>query len=137
MKFVQHRTTVFGAILSVLFAASVWQYIRQEAGINSPQGSRLYWDVGYPALIAGSGLIGAVFPSRPWRWGVLVIATQFVLSLITLEGEANLWPIGLVLHLAMMVPTVGASYLGVWLRAAASYLGAWIRWLWHNFRHGS
>jgi hypothetical protein len=74
-----------------------------------------YWTIAYPAAIALSGLLGALFPERPWRWTALLMFMQFVVMF--LGGSAlGLLPLGLILMAVLTLPAATLASLCAWAR---------------------
>jgi len=77
----------------------------------------VYWTVAYPVAIVLSGLLGLFYPKWAWRWPLALFVFQFV-GMVVRSGElGNLWPLGLLLFIALSVPGILAAQAAAWLRA--------------------
>lgn len=73
--------------------------------------SGTYWTIFYPAAIVVCGLLGYLFPDRPWRWCLALFAAQFA-TMAVLAGEVgSLAPLGLILFGVLSLPAIGAAQL--------------------------
>jgi hypothetical protein len=96
----------------------VWLASTYYANWSDPQSASFYWKGSYPLLIVLSGILGMIFPDRPWRWALYLISAQFGMGIITATGGLNLLPIGVIIHLLMALPLLMSSYAGAWISRA-------------------
>ena len=69
----------------------------------------------YPAAIAVCGVLGFLFPDRPWRWALILMFMQ--LPVMSLNGAGDsLLPLGLILVAVLSLPGIGLGQLGAMLR---------------------
>jgi peptidoglycan/LPS O-acetylase OafA/YrhL len=66
----------------------------------------LYWMVGYPLLIAFSGVLGFLYSSRAWRWGIWMMAGQILPAIFNPTSDLNLLPFGLFVLFILAVPLI-------------------------------
>ena len=114
-KAIRSRRGWYGATTSILFSVMVWLVAYWYWEAHDHQAKIGFYRVIYPLLGIGSILAGAIFRAQPWRWGVLIMATQFTILMITSQSYRNLWPIELLIYSVLAIPTVAASYFGAWL----------------------
>ena len=62
-----------------------------------------YWLVGYPIFVVAAGALGWVFPLRPWRWAVTIMAVQ-CFPLLFSGSDHSLAPLGAILLLMLSLP---------------------------------
>ena len=74
-----------------------------------------YWTIAYPVAIALSGLLGYLFPDRPWRWAALLTFMQFVVMFLGGSG-LGLLPLGLILMAILALPAAALASLCAWVR---------------------
>ena len=80
-----------------------------------------YWTITYPAALALSGLLGFIFPERPWRWALTVMFVQ--LPVMSLGGSGfSLLPMGLIMAAVLALPGTGLGYLCALARRKTSDL---------------
>ncbi len=94
---------------------TVWVVSAYVSNWSDPQSAVFYWKISYPILIIFSGILGIIFPDRPWRWALYLIAAQLVMGILSVKGGLNLLPIGIVIHAIIALPCVLLSYGGGWL----------------------
>ena len=119
----ENRTTVksFPYILSILIGAGTWWIVGLWSGIEEAWDGGLYWSIGIPAMAVGALCIGIKWPSKPWRWGLLLGAGQAIALFIqTFPDIPNLWPVSLVIFAVLSLPLVLAAWLGSFLRRKRS-----------------
>jgi hypothetical protein len=112
------RSTVLPAVLAVIAGAANWEYTKEIAQAREPWDAPLYWQVAYPTLLLAAFLLGMAWRDRPWRWAVLLMASQAIWALVSaviLDGIPNLFPLGLVMFALLTVPCVLATYAGRWV----------------------
>lgn len=77
----------------------------------------VYWTVAYPAAIVLSALLGLLYPKWAWRWPLALFVFQFV-GMVVRSGElGNLWPLGLLLFIALSVPGILVALGAAWFRS--------------------
>jgi hypothetical protein len=109
------KHNLIGVFLTALFGIAVWVIFWMTVGKTDPQSYIPYWKFGYPLFMAASCALGYVFYERPWQWGTVIILSQFVLGLLVLGGDLNLWLIGIVVHVFLAIPLILGGYLGRWI----------------------
>lgn len=95
--------------------AIVWTVFKLIAYPQDPTELISYWQIGYPTSILLSGVMGLIFPARPWRWGTYIIWVQFVMGLITTKGDWNLLPPGIIFYAFLTIPCIIFGYIGAWI----------------------
>jgi len=101
--------------LALGLGAVVWSVFKVIAHTQDPTELLSYWQIGYPVSILLSGIMGLIFPDRPWRWGTYIIWVQFVMGLIITKGDLNQLSLGIVFYMLLTVPCIGLGYAGAWV----------------------
>jgi peptidoglycan/LPS O-acetylase OafA/YrhL len=97
--------------IAVVFGAALWFIASALVGKREAWDASAYWALAYPAAILVSGLLGYLYPERPWRWAIALFEAQ-ALAMGIRNGElGNLFPLGMVLFAAIAVPGVVAATL--------------------------
>lgn len=106
----------WGWIASFVAGVVFWTAMAIVGGRSEPWDSGLYWVAGYPLGLLLAGVLGALFPHRPWRWG---LAFTFAQMPVILAGGSGfgLLPLGIVLMAILAVPPMLTAKLGAWLHA--------------------
>lgn len=104
-----------GWILSFGTGTVLWAVMTAVAGQREPWDSGLYWSAAYPLALLAAGVLGALFPRRPWRWAVALIFAQLPVMLLGGSG-LGLLPLGFIALAALALPPMVAARLGAWLR---------------------
>lgn len=77
----------------------------------------IYWTAAYPVSLALCGLLGILWPLKPWRWALALFLAQFV-GMAVRNGEVgSLAPLGLILFAVLSLPGMLVAQLGARLRA--------------------
>jgi hypothetical protein len=104
----------FKHLLALLSGVMVWSLFKVITNSQDPTAEIVYWKVGYPISILLSGILGILFPERPWRWAFYVIWSQFCLGLITHKGDLNLLPPGVIVYMFLTIPCILSGQIGAW-----------------------
>jgi hypothetical protein len=87
-----------------------WMVARMEAWDHWS-----YWYVSLPLMIIFAYFAGFLGKSRPWRWPLVMLLVQLVVSLTLLSGgPLNLLPLGVVAFVILAVPAFIAAWVGGW-----------------------
>jgi hypothetical protein len=103
-------------LLAVAAGAAVWIAVSAASGRREAWDSSLYFSLGVPVICVLSLVLALLSPARPWRWGVLPLAGQFVAMLVS-QGPGNLLPLGVIVFGVLSLPSVATAWLGAWLAA--------------------
>lgn len=77
-------------------------------GRREPWDSSAYWTVSYPVAIALAGVLGYVFPEKPWRWALVLMFTQIAVMIVGGSGF-GLLPLGVILLAVLSLPGVALA----------------------------
>jgi hypothetical protein len=66
--------------------------------------SSLWWWLEYPLMLLASWILGHYFPHRAWRLGTVMMAVNFVATLMFVPGAGNLLPIATIIYCLMTIP---------------------------------
>lgn len=101
--------------LAIVTGGVIWLGLALATGTGDPMSREPYWWFGYPAMVLMSCLLGFLFKERSWRYGIYMLASQFIIGLWTAGGDLNLLPLGLVVFAVLAVPTALAGVFGAFL----------------------
>ena len=96
---------------------ALWITTTLLGGRAEPWDSGWYWTISYPLSLIGAAVLGYVFPSRPWRWALVLVYSQ-ALVLAASGSGFGLLPPGLVLLAILCLPAIGLAKLGARVRLA-------------------
>jgi hypothetical protein len=100
-----YSIAILGGLLLMFAAAEV-------SGRREAWDSGIYWAVFYPISIVACGILGYLFPERPWRWALAFFLGQCVGMLLRNGEIGNLFPLGLILFGILSLPGVAIAKLG-------------------------
>lgn len=106
--------------ISIKTGLLFWFLVSFSSGNAEPRDSSNYFSLVYPLALLTSALLGAVFPTRAWLWGVLMMLSQ-VPVVAMLSGVGPLLFAGLAYAAALAVPAAGVSALAGYLRQRVSH----------------
>lgn len=95
-------------IAAAICGALVWILISALTRQTEAWDSGLYFSLGIPLLCGVSFYFGYKNPVRPWRWGLLPGAGQFLWMIIA-HGPGNLLPLGVIAFGILSIPGVLAA----------------------------
>src|SRR2546423_1275816 len=102
-------------LTSIMLGLALWTVAAMLGKHAEPWDAPGYWTIAYPAAIALSGLLGYLFPERPWRWAALLMLMQ--LAVMFMGGsDFSLLPLGLVLLAVLTLPAAALASLCARLR---------------------
>ncbi len=104
-----------GYVAALVLGLALWFAFAAIAGRREPWDGPGYWSIAWPLGIALSGLLGWLFPQRPWRWALVLFWSQMLQMALAGSG-LGLWPLGLALLTALAVPGMLAAKLAARLR---------------------
>jgi len=110
------RTALPLAIAAVAGVA-LWLGASLISGKREAWDAAIYWTAAYPLAVILSGLLGFLFPQRPWRWALALFLFQFVGMAIRNGELGGLWPLGLIMFSVLSVPGILLALGASWLRA--------------------
>lgn len=91
--------------ISIVAGVVLWTLTAAIGGRTEPWDAPGYWSVAYPLAIALAGVLGYVFPQRPWRWAVVLMFMQGAVMLFSGSG-LGLLPLGLIVLGVLSLPAV-------------------------------
>lgn len=103
-----NRRAAFAYGLAAVAGMVLWFATSMVSGRREPWDSSVYWTVSYPLAIALAGVLGYLFPERPWRWAVVIILMQMVVMIAGGSGF-GLLPLGLILLSVLALPGVAVA----------------------------
>jgi phosphoglycerol transferase MdoB-like AlkP superfamily enzyme len=99
------------SILAFLFGVFVWMVVKYLLVVNDPQSDIRYWLYGYSLLLVISFSM-SIIHGKPWLWTVSLISSQLFAGIVLRNGDLNQLPIGIVVHVLIMLPCLLLSLLG-------------------------
>jgi hypothetical protein len=103
------------AIASIAGMA-LWFAASAVAGRQEAWDAGIYWSLFYPLAIGACGLLGYLFPERPWRWPVALFLAQCVAMMLRSGEIGNLFPLGVFLFGVLSLPGVAVARFGARVR---------------------
>jgi hypothetical protein len=106
-------------ILSIPAGLLLWSAAAYVSEKREPWDSDLYWTLFYPLAVLLSGIFGAIFGERPWRWALCVIFAQLAVMAASGPGSGSnlgLLPLGAMMLAILSVPAIGLALLAAKLR---------------------
>lgn len=101
-------------LIAVTSGVLTWITVSAVSGRTEAWDSGLYYSAGMPVVCIVSMALGFFEPMRPWRWGVVPLAGQFLWMLLT-QGIGNLLPLGIVVFGVLSVPSTIAARIGAFV----------------------
>lgn len=108
-------STPLACTVALVGSLALWLATSALSGRREPWDWSGYWTVSYPMALLLAGVLGALFPQRPWRWALVVIFSQMIVMLFGGSG-LGLLPLGLILLGVLSLPAIAAAKFGAWLR---------------------
>ena len=111
------RWPVVPYAIAAIAGVALWIGASVISGKREAWDAAIYWTAAYPIAVVVSGLLGFLFPQRPWRWALALFLFQFVGMAIRNGELGGLWPLGLVMFAVLSIPGILLARLAAWLRA--------------------
>ena len=103
--------------VAAVAGVALWIAASALSGRREAWDADIYWTVAYPVALASCGLLGVLWPQKPWRWALALFLGQFA-GMALRNGEmGNLAPLGLVLFAVLSLPGMLVAQLGARFRA--------------------
>ncbi len=113
---------IFAVAAAIGTGVVVSEIVRVYATRRDLMDDPIFWQVGYPASAFASLFLGIACPRRPWRWPLVLFATQAVWQLAVYSaryGVPNLFPLTFFVFALLSLPCIAVAYLGGWLARLA------------------
>src|SRR5690606_32750658 len=101
--------------ISLTAGLVLWSATAIVADGREPWDAESYWSASYPLAVVLAGVLGALFPDRPWRWALALMLSQIVVLAVNAR-DLSLLPAGVILLGILSLPAVGLAKLGAWIR---------------------
>ena len=101
--------------VAVIAGVGSWLYIAAVSGRREPWDDEIYFTAVMPALGLVAGVLGALVPDKPWRWGLVPFGAQAATAFVQ-NPTANLLPLGLIAFAIFGGICAIPAYLGASLR---------------------
>jgi peptidoglycan/LPS O-acetylase OafA/YrhL len=109
--------SVLPVAIAAVAGVVLWIAASVMSGKREAWDADIYWTVAYPVALALCGLLGIVWPRKPWRWALALFLFQFVGMAIRNGELGGLWPLGLILLAVLSLPGMLVAQLGARFRS--------------------
>jgi hypothetical protein len=106
-------------LIATVGGLALWTTTALLGGRAEPWDTGLYWTISYPLALIGATVLGYVFPSRPWRWALVLVYSQVFVLMVSGSGF-GLLPLGLVLLAILCLPAFALAKFGAHIRLRVS-----------------
>ena len=103
--------------MAAIAGMALWFVAVAVTGKREPWDHDFYWSAVYPLAMVACGVLGGLYPVRPWRWALTLFLGQFVAMVIRNGELGGLWPMGMLLFCVLGVPGMLLGHLAAWGRA--------------------
>jgi hypothetical protein len=100
--------------VAALIGVAIWVAIAAISGKREAWDSDIYFSVGMTVACVASFVLGSIEPERPWRWGALPFAGQFV-AMLAMAGVGSLLPLGVIMFGVLSIPAILTARLGAFV----------------------
>ena len=115
---------LLAALVSITAGAALWIWAAAAGHKVEAWDGPYYFSRVVPALWVVAAICGLLAPRMPWRWPVLMYATQFVIMVTRTKGAVGpLAPLGLIMMAVLAAITMVPAYLGSFVRRRYSRSG--------------
>lgn len=97
-------------LVASLAGAASWFIVVAIVGDRDPMSHAEYLAVGYPLLLIVATVLGWKLGPSAWHSGLWMLGTQLLIGFVTISGNFNLLPLGLLIFLVL---AAGCSVLAV------------------------
>jgi len=98
--------------IAIAAGMAIWFIASIVAGKREAWDAGIYWSLFYPIAILGCGVLGNLFPERPWRWALALFLAQCLAMALKTGEISNLFPLGLVMFGVLSLPAMAAAHFG-------------------------
>jgi len=102
--------------ISIFIGIMFWIIVTNFTGESEAWDSLLYFIIGLPVLAVINVVLGAAFPIRPWRWGILSTFSQSIPMVLQSDGNWMFLPVTIIVFTTISIPIVLANNFGCYLR---------------------
>lgn len=102
--------------VAIIAGMALWFAASAVAGRREAWDAGIYWSLFYPLSIGGCGLLGYLYPERPWRWAVALFVAQCAAMMLRNGEIGNLFPLGVILFGVLSLPGVAVAKAGAKFR---------------------
>jgi len=95
---------VVPTVIALALGAALWILGGVASGRKEPWDTGVYWSAIYPLSMLGSAAFARWIPAHAWRWALWIFLGQFVGATLKAGEVSNLWPIAVVMFVALSVP---------------------------------
>lgn len=98
--------TLLPCSMAALAGLALWAAAALLTGKREPWDGQAYWLLAYPLALLVAGVLGYLFPERPWRWALTLFEVQFIAQCVRNGEPGNLWPLGMILFAVIALPAM-------------------------------
>jgi hypothetical protein len=110
---------ILSALIAVTCGSGLWIWAADASGKLEAWDGPLYFSRVVPALGVIAGCCGFLAPRHPWRWPLLIYASQFAVMVARAEGPIGaLALVGFIMMAVIALVSAGPAYLGAFARSA-------------------
>ena len=110
------RKVALPITVAAIAGTALWVAASVLSGKREAWDADLYWTAAYPVSLALCGLLGILWPHKPWRWALALFLFQFVGMAIRSGEVGSLAPLGLILFAVLSLPGMLVAHLGARFR---------------------
>ena len=110
-------------VLTASVAAATWLAPWLLLGRKEAWDHWTYFTVSIPIMSALAGYAAFHARSRPWRWPLTLVVSQFATALL-LNGFGNLLPLGIIVFAILAVPMAITAAIAAWVARRRERQGA-------------
>ncbi len=103
-------------VVSVIAGLAIWWGVSAFVHDVDPMQHKEYIEIGYPLLLVFSVALGLRYGASAWHCGIWMFGGQLLMGLFTINCDLNLWPIGLLIFVALAALCCVAALIGAFLR---------------------
>lgn len=97
--------------IAAIGGVALWTLTAFIGGRAEPWDAGLYWVASYPLALLAALVLGYFFPSRPWRWALVLIFSQLPVLLVS-GASFGLLPLGIIMLAFLSLPALALAAFG-------------------------
>jgi len=95
--------------LSITTGMTLWLVTSLMSGKREAWDTNEYWTIAFPLCFLVTGILGAVFPEKAWRWGLIIFLSQLPAMMIRNGEIGNLFPLGIIVLCFYSLPAMAIA----------------------------
>lgn len=101
-------------LAAIVGGTALWTIASLVEARPEPWDSSSYWAIYLPVAFLYCGVLGWLFPDRPWRWALGVVLAQFPVMLAFTGEVGSMFVAGIFVLLVEVLPAIFAGHVGAW-----------------------